>query len=172
MNSAEPHFICVQQSCDAKRLPPLVHGHCVETVVHVLRQVELVTQVDLLKYSPDRHAKGADYVPEAKKSNARVVFDHLPGADAADSGVLYLVGEIQRQRGAATEAHDIDGLVARCKILAQLVVGLSHPLEGSRARAASNCPAHFALPCAGTGHIPFLLTVSLEKIRYVGLVLP
>src|ERR1051325_8768302 len=83
---------------------------------------QFVTKVeDLVAEEPE--AEGRHHIPQADESNLRIRFDlHSLVRRILDAALLNEVTEIERRRGAAAEADDIDDLIIVAPILAERFV--------------------------------------------------
>src|SRR5688572_17980263 len=117
MRAAEPHLVRAFQARDAERLPTLVEGHRMKAVFDRWRQLQRVSDVVFLKQKRsevDRNAERADDIPYADESNHR----RLP-CSRIDHLLVHAVGKGERERGAAAEADDVNGGIARCEASAK-----------------------------------------------------
>ena len=90
-------------------------------MVDVRRQLEMMSDVQLAERKSEvRHAKRRDDIEQPEKADSRAGHDDL--AVLLDAGLGDFVREVERDRGAAAEANDVDVTIAAGVRAAQRVV--------------------------------------------------
>ena len=108
MHAAKPDFARAVQPDRQEHRPALVERERVKTVLKSrFRKLEMVTDIGGC-VSEIGETECRDHVPHTEEADLRVRLHDIVGAGPADAVALDFVAEIQRRRGAAAEADDVD----------------------------------------------------------------
>src|SRR5262249_52884723 len=150
------------------RRPLFVERHRVEAELHVRRKLEMVSDVELREDEAEvRHAERGDDIPQAQEPDLRILLDD--GAVLLDAVRCDLVGEIEREGRAATEADDVDGPVAGIPGGAELLVRAVDAIEPADAEGSADDLADLAESCADARDVEIGDPLAL-RLRVVVLV--